>query len=48
MKALGLPPCGSIRGLALDLADCTPDEINGDVKAGLDKWFASVNEKDEQ
>ena len=41
-KQLGLPVCGSIRGLALDLADCSPDEIKGDVKIGLDSWYRTV------
>jgi hypothetical protein len=39
---LGLPNCGAIRGLAMDLADCSPDEIKAGVKAGLDFWYANA------
>ena len=40
-KALGLSVSGSLRGLAVDLADLTPEEISADVKHGLSAWWKS-------
>jgi hypothetical protein len=42
-KALGLPNSGSLRGLAVDLADSTPAEISERVKSGLDNWFREAS-----
>jgi hypothetical protein len=42
-KELGLPATGSLRGLAVDLADSTPEEITANVKSGLDLWFGEVD-----
>ena len=41
-KQLGLPASGSVRGLALDLAACTPEQISGDVEDGLAEWFRNT------
>lgn len=43
--ALGLPSCGSLRGLSLDLANTSEHDIRASVKQGLDDWFSAVSEE---